>query len=399
MVYKVCQRFDEIRGSNDADMFLDLVALGLIADMMSLKDFETHHLITKGIQNIRNPFFKGMIEKNSYSLGTDITPIGIAFYVAPYVNAITRVGQMEEKMTLFEAMLDWKAYESIPSTKRGCKGQLEQRVEQAVRNCTNVKSRQTKTRDQSLEAIENLIKENNLLDHKILIIKLEEFSVDRGLSGLIANQLMSKYQRPVIILNKSEDNGRTNWEGSARGYDKSKLKDFKAFVRKSNLAYLAEGHPNAFGFGITEENFDAFVSYSDAVLADMDFAPSYRVDFIYDVNNFKSKDILAIGSLKYLWGQDVDEAYIAVEGIKISKDNLILMAKDKNPTLKITLPNGVACLKFKSSEEEYNDLYSESGCVIINAVGKCEINKFNGMVTPQIIIENYDIVKRQEYYF
>lgn len=88
-----------------------------------------------------------MIEKNSYSLGTDITPIGIAFYVAPYVNAITRVGQMEEKMTLFEAMLDWKAYESIPSTKRGCKGQLEQRVEQAVRNCTNVKSRQTKTRD------------------------------------------------------------------------------------------------------------------------------------------------------------------------------------------------------------------------------------------------------------
>lgn len=49
MVYKVCQRFDEIRGSNDADMFLDLVALGLIADMMSLKDFETHHLITKGI--------------------------------------------------------------------------------------------------------------------------------------------------------------------------------------------------------------------------------------------------------------------------------------------------------------------------------------------------------------
>jgi hypothetical protein len=58
------------------------------------------------------------------------------------------------------------------------------------------------------------------------------------------------------------------------------------------------------------------------------------------------------------------------------------MSRNKNPTLKINLSNGTSLIKFKSSEEEYNSLFSESGCVIINAVGKCEINEWNGMVTP-----------------
>lgn len=60
----------------------------------------------------------------------------------------------EEKLMLFESMLDFKGYELVPSTKRGCKGQAETRVEQACRNCTNIKNRQTKIRDTSLEKIE-----------------------------------------------------------------------------------------------------------------------------------------------------------------------------------------------------------------------------------------------------
>ena len=103
--------------------------------------------------------------------------------------------------------------------------------------------------------------------------------------------------------------------------------------------------------------------------------------------------------MKSLWGQNVGEALIAVEGIAISADKITLMSRDKKPTLKITLPNGVACIKFKSSEEEFEQLFSESGCVVIDIVGTCSINEFCGTITPQIFIENYNIVKRQEYYF
>jgi hypothetical protein len=51
-----------------------------------------------------------------------VTPFGVAFYIAPYVNATIRVGTQEEKMLMFESMLDFKAYDRIPSTKRGASG-------------------------------------------------------------------------------------------------------------------------------------------------------------------------------------------------------------------------------------------------------------------------------------
>lgn len=96
--------------------------------------------------------------------------------------------------------------------------------------------------------------------------------------------------------------GTIGYEGSARGYEKSKLRDFKEFVRNSRYAYLAEGHPNAFGLGILEKDCDAFVEWADTVLADIDFTPCYKVDFIYTAQNLKSSDILDIGGMKYLWG-------------------------------------------------------------------------------------------------
>ena len=48
--------------------------------------------------------------KNEYSLKGNITPFGVAFYIAPYINATTRCGTQEEKLLLFESMLDFKAY-------------------------------------------------------------------------------------------------------------------------------------------------------------------------------------------------------------------------------------------------------------------------------------------------
>lgn len=92
IVYKFCSFLDNCLSEKYSEDILDLVALGLIADVMDLRDFETRRIIEKGIQNIKNPFMKTMIEKNSFSLGDEITPIGIAFYIAPYVNAIVRMG-------------------------------------------------------------------------------------------------------------------------------------------------------------------------------------------------------------------------------------------------------------------------------------------------------------------
>ena len=395
VVYKFCSYIDELLNVNYADNFLDLVALGIIGDVMDLRNFETKHLVNMGLKNIRNPYFKMAADKSEFQRGGSLTIDGVAFYIAPLINAVTRVGTQEEKLTLFESMLDHRAYEQVPSTKRGCKGQTETRVEQAYRNCTNIRNRQNKARDESLNKIEQIIEENQLLDNKLLIIPLEQGLVNRNLGGLIANILMSKYQRPVMILSKTE----TMYEGSARGSDMSKFDDFKQFVNDSGIANYAEGHAQAFGAGILHENLQDFIDYSNEELADFDFSPYYRVDQIFDFNDVNSSFVLDIANRKALWGTKVKEPLVAIENIKVSKDNLILMSKDKNPTLKITLPNGGSLIKFRSSNEEYEKLYSDLGCVTINVVGKCERNEWNGKIHPQIIIEDYEIVGRTAYYF
>ena len=395
VVYKFCSYIDSMLGRDEADQFLDLVALGMIADMVDLRTFETRHLIKIGLENIRNPFFKTMVEKQAFSLKDEITPVGIAFYIAPYVNAMMRMGSQSEKLCLFESMLNHKAYQPIPSTKRGCAGQVEPRVEQACRNCTNVKNKQTKARDNMLEIIEHVIEKNHLLSNKLLIIPLSGFDVDRNLTGLIANQLMAKYQRPVLLLNKTEN----GWEGSGRGCEKSELSDFREFLSKSGWTQYSEGHANAFGVGIDEDKLQDLIYYSNKELADIEFNPNYKVDFIFQAYGFGPSDIISISDLKPIWGQNIKEALVAVEGINITKDNLVLMSRDKNPTLKINLPYGMSMIKFKSSEEEFEKLYSETGCITINAICRCEKNVWNGKVSAQLLIDDYEIIKEQKYYF
>ena len=413
MVYKFCQFIDSIMDTDYADYNLDLVALGMIADMMDLRDFETKHLIHRGLEDVRNPFFSYMVEKNAYSLKGELTPVGVAFYVAPYVNATVRMGSPEEKRIMFESMLTYKAFEQVDSTKRGCKNQKESIVEQAVRNCTNIKNRQTKARDNTLAAIENIIKEYNLLINKVLVVPIpKSVYVEKNLTGLIANQLMAQYQRPVLLLNEVQNeewatsaNGDklipfyyTTWEGSARGCDKSALTDFRKFCQDSGLIEYAEGHANAFGFGIHNKYLLDFINYCNEELKDFEFTPCYNVDFIFSASNFNGNDILKIAELKSLWGQGVAEPFIAITDIRVSKNNITLMSPDNKPTLKIKLANGVEIIKFKSSKEEYESLVTE-GYLMMDIVGRCESNTWGGKTTPQVLVEDYEITNSVKYYF
>ena len=115
----------------------------------------------------------------------------------------------------------------------------------------------------------------------------------------------------------------------------------------------------------------------------------------------QAKDILEIANLKSLWGQGVEEPKIAFENINITPNNLTLMSPDKSPTIKITLPSGISCIKFKSSQEEFDKLNPEfgNGCTVINIVGRCKKNEWGGNITPQILIDDYEIVSNKKYYF
>ena len=402
MVYKFCSYLDSLLHVDYADQYLDLVALGILADVMDLRDFETRYLVDTGLANVRNPVLRGMVAKQDFQLKGKLTPHGVSFYIAPGVNAITRVGTVEEKLMLFESMLEFRAYEQIPSTKRGCKGQTETRVEQACRNCTNIRNRQNKARDASLEIIERIIEEKNLLENQVLAVKLEgKNESNRNITGLIANQIMGRYQRPVLILNRTvhdedPDNVYVTWDGSGRNANGTDLTNFQEFLQESGYFEFAEGHDNAFGVSIRDEHFAPFIEYANEKLKDVDFSPKYTPDVIYFANMVHGSEILKLADLGHIWGQGVEEPIVVITDVKVDKNNLNLFGS----TLKIALPSdeGISLVKFRSSNEEYESLYSELGCVTINVVGKCSRNS-GWDDKPQIIIDDYEIVGRTAYYF
>ena len=399
IVYKFCCYLDELLEQNQADQFLDLVAVGLTGDMMDLRNFETKELIKEGLNKINNPLIAEIKSLQSYSINKHgyFDPFAVAFYIVPLLNAIFRSGTMEERLLTFEAMLHYKAYEQIPSTKRGhAFGQTETRVEQAARTCKNVKARQDRSNDAVLASIEEQIKDDFLLDHKILIVCLDGVIENRNLTGLIANQLANKYQRPTLVLNWTQDK---TWEGSGRNFSNSPIVSFKDIIHDSQLALYAEGHGNAFGVGFADNNLQKFIDYTDALFANVNLDPCYWVDEIYNSNSFNSNDVLKIAELKPIWGQNLAEPVIAIENLAVHKGNAMLRSPDKYPTLVIQLTNGVELIKFGIKPEEFEVFENAKGCIRLNVVGTCDRNIWGSTVTPQIMIKEYEVIGSEEYYF
>ena len=317
VTWQFCRFLDKLTNSNNSDQYIDLAALGNCGDMMSLKSIETKHIITKGFkeENLRNPFIYGMAAKNSYSLGNKITPMGAAFYIVPFVNSMVRSGTLEEKKLLFNSMLKNKAFEIIPSNKRGHKlGETEKLVDQALRTATNVKNRQTREQDKGMELVEGQIEMYDLMRHKVLMFLLEPGEIDPNIAGLIANKIMAKYQRPVLMLTKTKVLNKnilltsnppqpyyeTYYRGSARGYSKSGIDNFKDICANTNLVEYAEGHQNAFGLSIKAENVEKFIELTDEALKNMESEPLYYVDYIFKGVDVQPEAILEIAGLNDL---------------------------------------------------------------------------------------------------
>lgn len=422
IVYQFCRYIDKLLQINNADKYLDLTALGNCADMMSMTSIETKHIENKGFQNLKNPFFVHLAQKNAYSMKNKINHMSVAFYIAPYINAICRSGSIEQKQLVFESMLKYKAFTILPSTKRGHSlGETEQLVEQAMRVVANVKARQTKAQDNGLQLLEQMIQEQHLLDHKVLLFLLEPGQIDRNIAGLSANKLMAKYQRPVCVLTKVIDKNiimnnpqdillgkasadiieqiNISYQGSARGCDKVGINDFKSICADTGVCEYCTGHPGAFGLSIKEENIQAFVKKTDAALKDMPNEAIYYVDYIYYGNNIKPEDILSIAEMEDLWGKDVDQALLCLQNVKVSSD-MVTVYQKKDNTLKITLPNGISLMKFKATDEECYKLQNQGfGYMQLNIIGKANKNEWMGNISPQIFIQDYQIIDSNKYVF
>ena len=397
IVWKFLQILDERLNTNNANYFLDLVAVGLAADMQSCKEEETAYLIREGLknENLINPYISYLVERSNFTIKEplDMNYITVSFSIAPFINSMTRVGTLDEKELLFKSMLFHQAYQMVPSTKRGHKiGETEYIVEQAFRVTTNVKNRQKKIKDEGTEFIKSKLKNYDIEGNKVIILNTEG-KLNKNLTGLVANEIAAEYQKPVALVTQT-DEGLT---GSMRGYDKSELKDFKKILESCKNVSWVRGHANAAGCNIINNDIPSVIKELNEKLHDIQFVPKYDIDYIINQNDEEwraANQIIEINQYNYIWGRGCEEPLILVKDFIISTDKIHLMARG---TLKFELNNEITAIKFHVCEEEYEKLImNDTNMIKINIVGRCKVNNWNGNKYAQVEIVDYEFSEYKE---
>lgn len=391
IVYKFLQALDDELWQSKADEYIDLVALGLIGDNMNVSEMETKYYIEKGLKHIRNKQFKALIEKQDYSMKGLVNMNNVAFYIAPLINAMIRIGKQDEKKLLYQGFI--QDYEEFDYKPRGNKPiEKEDIYKRVARLCGNTKSRQDKMRDKQLKDIDEIILTQNKNNDKIIIVDCEH-KYHLGLTGVVAIKLADKYNKPCLLVNKSTDG---LLRGSGRNTDRNEIKDLKDLLNKTGIAE-GKGHKQAFGVSFKSEELNKLINILNDKLKDVDFsANTYDVDYIIPFEDLQDEIVFEINLLKNLWGKGFDEPLIAIEDIEIEDKEIQVIGKSNN-TLKFSI-DGLDLIKFNVDSNDKliqntSDWESDENKTFkLNIVGKCSINDYNGVKTPQIIVQDYEII-------
>ncbi|HBD94869.1 MAG TPA: hypothetical protein DC057_11925 [Spirochaetia bacterium] len=392
VVYKFLQALDYELWENKADKYLDLVALSLISDSMDLRSPESKRLVDKGLSNIQNKLFTALIEKQNYSIGGIVNIINIQFYITPLINGMIRSSTLEEKELLFKAFCQMD--EEFDYKKRGETETVKEDIYTRVaRLCVNNKAKQNREIDKSLEEIIPKIERFGWDKNKILFVNADD--LDNSYTGLVCMKLSSQYSKPCILLRE------TSWKpgylgGSGRNYDGSPIANLKDFILSTGLFSMAQGHASSFGVEIEKENIRKAIEKVNELLKDVEFETQYKVDFVLDAREVTIEFVRELDKLKDYWGNNIKESLICVKNICFNTKDLQIMGKELN-SWKFSINDDVMAIKFKCSEDDEILKLSSSDWggtdIKINSIGKLNFSSYNGIITPQLILLDYEVVQ------
>ena len=149
-------------------------------------------------------------------------------------------------------------------------------------------------------------------------------------------------------------------------------------------------HQSAFGIGIKKEYIKDAIQVINNKLKDIDATKTYTVDFVINANDLDVSFIRDINNLKSYYGQGFTEPFVYVKNIEFNSDDVIVMGKDKN-SWKVIVNDDIAIIKFKCKEDDKILNIENDKNVKMNIIGKCSISEYKGILTPQIIISDYQL--------
>lgn len=379
--------------------YMDLAALGIIADMMNTCTLGNNYIIEKGLSCIRNKMFQELLQMQSYSISNIANPskIDIAFYIAPIINGLIRSGLAEEKEVFFKALIDSNNTEIFTTTSRGIT-RHENIYQYAARIAKNAKSRQDAVKKRGAEFLNNKIKTKQLDRNKILVVTIDNDElnkVNQNMTGLTAMELCKTYNKPTLVLREhDEKDGTKIYSGSGRSKDFHGMNGFLNFILDSQLDIMAEGHQLAFGTSFTEKGLKDFIEYSNDKLSSVDFNnETVEVDYWFK-DTVNSRILRDFAKNIRIYGNGIPQPKFAFTFNLDAKD-LFIMGKDKS-SMKITLGD-ISLVMFKAPKV-IRDIQTQNNCKI-TCIGRSQINSFNGLESVQVIIDDIQVDKREDTLF
>lgn len=358
VVFKTIQVIEDTLGEVDPFQYMDLVAVGMYADIMPVDVLENRFMIMHGLRNIKNAGLIRILKGGKVDL-YNINCNAIGFTISPMLNGSARMDNI--KLAIDILLED------------------DDKLLKPIRLKIDKLNQERKSKQKQLSEDYAKVVDSN----KKVIFVLDEQS-SKGFNGLVAQNLSDQYKRPAIVGRLH--NGVAS--GSFRSYGKL---DFKQFLLESGLVDEAMGHPKAGGFTVKEKNLNALKKYINENMPEIEHKePFVLYDLEMDVDEIN--DYLGvIEQFNLLVGNGFPKIISKVNNITVESVDCIGKTQE---TVKIKTLDDMELIKFRVNEDYASELgYFDS----INVVGQLQMNEFYNfklkekICTPQVLLDDYKI--------
>lgn len=278
--------------------YLDLVALGSIADMVPLID-ENRVFVSYGLELLTRSSRPGVRALKEISGCEGVVKTGVvSFQLAPRINAAGRLARADTSVRLLTTEDYGEAKELARILDR--ENSARQRLEEMILR----------------EAIQE-IEGGGLKDERAIVLAREGWHP--GVIGLVASKLVELYYRPTILISFQGDKGK----GSARG-----IKTFHVLDGLKECSFLLErygGHKAAAGLTISRDNINAFKSTFSGLmerLKDEDLIPEVSLDAFIHLEEMNEGVVREMEGLAP-FGLANPEPLLGVRGVHIMHSQVV----------------------------------------------------------------------------
>lgn len=357
------------REDYDIEINFDLAAIGQIADMSDLNDEGVFNIVKKGLSEATNEmllmFFKDDEEVRSIK--------HIQFTLIPQINAVSRIGNHEERQLIFNSFIDKGEVMPVSVRHKGGDGKMHtESVDMNVYERANsvlkkVKGRQDRLVKSALKDVEWLSDSDS--EYNAIVIG-DKFS--KGISGLVANKLLGQTKQPSLVFKRNGD----RLDGSGRFPEN--INGLK--LLKDIDGVFAAGHEQAFGVGFPEDKFSI-------VSKVVNVASKQSPDYVYRVDSAYVDELPTIEEIRDIYQESVifrgakDEIKLAILGLKVDKKDIVL----KNNWTKIKI-GGLIINDFNTTDDmkEYINKFGDKCFSFVCSVG---FNFWGKEPTPQLNVD------------